>query len=68
MLKEFCGFDDEDHLYSGDDPEWEVVDADGMDSTIFSGDWDDDQDELINDRISDEEVERLLNLYSHKKN
>ena len=66
MLKEFCGPYDE-YPCAEEEPEWEVVDADGMDSTIFSGDWDDDEDELINDRISDEEVERLLNLYSRKK-
>lgn len=58
LLKEFAEEDEEG------EEEWQVMDEDGEDSTIFQGEWEDEgSDTLINDWIDDDEVNRLLNLY-----
>ncbi len=63
ILADFAGYSEDDPAESME--EWEVVDENGSDSTIFSGDWEDgDGGALINEWIDDDEVERLLNLYS----
>lgn len=80
VLRDFVEFEDEDeeeqefldyYKNSGkkkkeqeEIEEWELVDADGEDSTILQGDWEDTEGgALINDWIDDDEVNRLLNLY-----
>ncbi len=67
VLMEFADIDEEwDDPDSFDDEiqEWEIVDDDGEDSTIFQGNWEGEEGgTAINDWIDDDEVNRLLNLY-----
>ncbi len=66
-LMEFADVDEEwedPDSFDDDIPEWEIVDDNGEDSTIFQGDWEGEEGgTAINDWIDDDEVNRLLNLY-----